>query len=307
VVADFDNPATPLVSWAKEATTAVTITKPVLLTLTVVTPGASGTATVSVTSNDTSVQPNIAATVITTGTGFSLGNCGKLTPTWTGSLITGQKWSVPVFPKGCLLKPTSAVASMKTGSFELNFDGLKHEGNAAMGTFSLNAKAGDYAPISYRFITTWVDPVDAAAPNDPFNNPIAPMVEKAGFTWGGNASLLVENFSLDMQNQIEVRPSVNHAMGYFGCRITDRMPQGGFDPEVELEGTYPFWQEFIKSKTRALYAKIGNDIGNTVVLFCPMAQGSDQKYADRQGLRTYDKSYNATRLNGDDEVWIAFC
>jgi hypothetical protein len=214
---------------------------------------------------------------------------------------------VAVFPKGCLLRPTSVASSMKTGSFELNFDGLKHEGNAAMGSFSIDAMAGDYAPISYRFVTTWVDPVDAASPSDTFTNPIAPMVENAGFTWGGNSGLLVEKFSLDMQNQIEARSSVNHPKGYFGCRITDRTPQGGFDPEVEYEGTYPFWQEFTNSKTRSLFAQIGTQVGNTVVLYCPMAQGSDQKYGDRQGLRTYDKSYNATRLNGDDEVYVAFC
>jgi hypothetical protein len=307
VVPDFDNPTTsPVIAWANTVT-AVTITAPVMLTLTVVTPGASATATISVTSNDTVQQPNIAAAVVTSGTPFSLGNCGTITPTFAGSLTAGQKWSLPVFSKGCILRPMSTGATMKTGSFELSFDGLKHEGNAAMGTFALEGTAGDVCPVTYKFIATYDDAADVASPSDTPTNPIAPFVEKAGFTWGGNSALLVEKFSLDMQNQIQPRPSANAAKGYFGCRITDRKPQGGFDPEAELEGTYPFWAEFTKSKTRSLFAKIGTDVGNTCVLYCPMAQGSDHKYGDRQGIRTYDKSYMATRLNGDDEVWIAFC
>jgi hypothetical protein len=307
VVPNFDNPATaPVVAWAKTAT-AVTITAPVFLTLTVVLGGASGVATVSVTSNDTTQQPNIAATVITSGTPFVLGNCGTITPTWAGNLVVGQKWGVAVFSKGCLLRPISDASLMKTGSFELNFDGLKHEGNAAMGTFSIEGQAGNYAPCTFNFTTTWVDPVDAVAPNDTFTNPIAPMVQLAAFTWGGNNSLMIDKFTLDMQNKIEARSSVNSAQGYFGCRITDRTPQGGFDPEMEHEGTYPFWNEFKNSKTRNLFTRVGTDPGNTVAIYCPMAQGSDLKYQDRNGLRTYQNAFMATRLNGDDEVYIAFC
>lgn len=306
VVPDKDNPQNaPKVTFVP-ASDATSLQAPVLYTIEVVTAGASGTAEVLITSN--SEEDEIAAPVaqvITSGTSLELGAKGGATvPTWTGNLVDGMKWQVPVFPVGVKLTPNSNTFS--TGTIEMNRDGIKMEGNAALGNFSITATAGEIARITFNFTTTYVDPVDEALPDVEYDGVIPPLVELSTFTWGGNQNLLVEQWTLESGNDVQARPSVNHLKGYFGSRITARAPQGGFNPEATREADHPFWEEFTKSKSKTWLTRIGTEVGNSVAVFSPRAMTSEQSFGDRNGILTYEKSFLSKRLNGDDELMFVF-
>lgn len=316
VVADPSNPQTsPKATFANDAT-ATTVTAPVLYAITVTTPGGDGVAKVTVTSNskdeDATMGDYIAApaetAVLTSGvTPIPLGaKGGQIIMTWTGNLTAGQRWYVAVFPIGLKLMPISD--SFETASLELFRDGIKMEGNAGLGTFQITAPAGDIAKVQFNFTTTFVDPVDEADPVPDFGDlPLPSQVELSTLTWGGNRNLMIEQWTYDQANDIQVRPSVNHAQGYFGSRIAGRTPVIGFNPEATHEADHPFWAEFLGAKSKSFITRVGTEVGNQVVFFAGKAQTSEQSFGDRNGLLTYEKSAQPKRINGNDEMIIVFC
>lgn len=314
IVADPDNPATSAkIAWSSEVDD-VTVLQPVLYTIEVTTSGASGVAEVTVTSNskeeDATNGDHIeapVAQVITTATPLNLGTKGgALTPTFTGDLTIGQKWSVAAFPTGVKLVPISN--NFKTASMEMNRDGVKLEGNSGLGTFTVTAPAGDIAKATFNFTTTFVDPSDELVPDVEFPDDLLPsQVELSTLTWGGNRNLMVEQWTLDQQNDIQARPSVNHRQGYAGSRIAGRAPQLGFNPEATHEADHPFWNEFLKAKQKTFITRVGTEPGNQVVFYAGKAQTSEQSFTDRNGTMTYDKTIKAKRISGNDELIIVFC
>lgn len=316
IVADGDNVKTsPRVRWVSTID-PTTNTAPVLYTIQVTTPGITGVAKLTVTSNskleDAAMGDYIAAPVetpaIATGvTKVALGaKGGTITPTWIGALTAGMKWAVACFPKGVKAKPISN--NFKTASMVMNRSGIKLEGNAALGTFTVDATAGDIAKATFNFTSTFVEPSDDLIPDVDFGDlPTPSQVELSTLTWGSNRNLMVEKWTLDQANDIQARPSVNHRQGYAGSRITGRKPSIGFNPEATAEADHPFWQEFLRARTKSFITRVGTEVGNQVVFFAGRAQTSDQNFGDRNGTMTYEKTIHPKRVVGDDELIIVFC
>lgn len=315
VVAAAENPKTsPRVAWVSTSD-PTSVLQPVLYTIEVTTGGASGTAEVTVTSNSKEDEDETygdfietpTAEVLTSGTELALGaKGGSITPTWTGALTVGMKWSVAVFPVGVMLKPTSH--DFKTAAMEMNRDGVRLIGRSGLGTFTIDATAGAIATMTFNYTTTYVDPSDQLVPDVDFGDlPLPSQVELSTLTWGGNRNLMVEQWTLDIANDIQVRPSVNHRQGYAGSRITGRVPVIGFNPEATHEADHPFWDEFGKAKAKSFITRVGTEPGNQVVFFAGKAQTSEQSFGDRNGTLTYEKSIRPKRINGDDELIIVFC
>lgn len=307
-VADRANPATaPVITWAKGG--SVTLERPLLYTLEVVTGGASGTATVRIVSNDKEIDDLTggAPEVITTATAIELGTSGMtITPTFSGALVAGQRWQVLVLPKGLTLKPRSN--GHETATIYMYRDGLLFKLHAAMGTFSIDATAGNLATITFNFSGQWVTPVDAPMPEDAvYDDTIPPQVELANLTFGSNVNLTTEQFTIDGQVNIVQRPDVNSAQGYAGSRIASRAPEGGFNPEATLEADQAFWGDFTKARAKFFTANIGKEPGNTLAIIGPRTQTSEIGFGDRDGIMTYENSIAFKRWNGDDELVFHFC
>ena len=314
IVPGADNLKTsPRIAWTSNVA-PTSNTAPVLYTIMVTTPGVTAVAKVTITTNskaeDAAMGDYIAAPVevaLTSGTALPLGTKGgTITPVWAGALTVGQMWTVAVFPKGIKAKPISN--NFKTASLEMNRDGLKLEGNAALGTFTVDATAGDIAKATFNFTTTFKKPTDVAIPDVDFGDiPQPSQVELSTLTWGNNRNLMVEKWTLDAGIDIQARPSVNHANGYAGSRITGRAHSIGFNPEATHEADHPFWDEFTKAKAKTFITRVGTEVGNQVVFFAPRAQTTDTKFSDRNGTMVYDKTIKPKRVVGDDEMIIVFC
>lgn len=317
VVPDSDNLKTsPRVAWASTSD-AITVTAPVLYTIEVTTGGITEIAGFTVTSNSKEDEDEVMGDFIETPTEVALvesgvteiplgAKGGSVIPTWTGALTVGQKWTVACFPRGVKAKPIST--NFKTASMEMNRDGIKLEGNAGLGTFTITAPAGDIAKAQFNFTTTFVDPSDELIPEVDYGDlPLPSQVELSTLTWGGNRNLMIEQWTYDQANDIQARPSVNHRQGYAGSRIAGRVPVIGFNPEATHEADHPFWDEFLKAKSKTFITRVGTEVGNQVVFFSGKAQTSEQSFGDRNGTLTYEKSARPKRINGDDEMIIVFC
>jgi hypothetical protein len=211
-----------------------------------------------------------------------------------------------VLPVGTIMKPRST--GHETLTLYMYRDGLLFKLLAAMGTFSIEAKAGEIAKITFNFSGQWVAPVDAALPTTavyPDLNP--PQVELANLTWGSNVNLTTEQFTIDGQVSVVQRPDVNSAQGYAGARIADRAPEGGFNPEATLEADEPFWATFVAARAKFFTARVGTAIGNQCAIMGPRTQTSEIGFGDRDGIMTYEKSIKFRRWNGDDELMFHFC
>lgn len=310
-VPDFDNDPTGdgNVAWASTSD-PVTVEAPVLYTIEVTTGGASGVAQVTITGNNDAEDDLSAAApqTVTSGTALALGaKGGQITPTFTNDLILGDKYSIIVFPTGVKAKPIST--GFETLTLYMFRDGLRFRGYAGQGTFNIEAVAGDFARITFNFTTTYVQPDDTPVPTNPgygLQLKPPPQVELSLLTWGGNVSLVAEQWSLDQGNDVQVRPDVNAPQGFAGSLIVDREVTGGFNPESVLEADNPFWDDFARGRQLSFTARIGSAVGEQVIVFCPQAQTNDLQFGDRNGTLTYEKGFQANRFNGDDELCFVF-
>jgi hypothetical protein len=271
--------------------------------LTCTTPGASGTAQITVTS-DTAGEGDAAATV-TSGTPFSLGTKGlTITPTWTGALTEGMTWTVWLMPSGVMLSPISD--NFQSATLVMHKDGVEHTMPGAFGTFEITAMAGNFATVKWTFTGSWVEPIDDPNPTPIFERTLPSQVQFARLNIGGFQAT-VEKLTFNQGNDVQIRPDVSSQDGYNGTRIVSRKPEGGINPEADLVANYDFWGTFAAATEVPLQMRIGTVSGNEVWCIFPNTQYSGLTYGDRSGILVYDAGLRFARSNGNDEAFFYFC
>lgn len=185
------------------------------------------------------------------------------------------------------------------------YEGLLHKMKGCMGTWSLQAEAGGYATLSFTMTGTYTTPVDSTYPATvTVQDVVPPQCELATLSYGGDATLIVNSFKVDIANKVVPRADINSSDGYKGCRISGRDPAGGFDPEVEENHT--FWTQLESSTLSDFTATIGGTAGNKMLFDAPKTQIVGVAYGDRENLRNWDLSLMFRRNAGDDEMAITF-
>ena len=298
IVGDAPTP----IAWTPAAGSA-TNTDVIAYYLTVTTPGISGTAKITVTSDTTG--EGSAAAFVTTATAIDLGTKGlTLTPVFTGSLVAGQQWVIWLMPPGLSLTPISNAFQSIT--MALHMDNVLHSMPGAFGTFEITAQAGNFAMVKWTFTGTYVEPTDDANPSPTFETTLPSQVQLARLTVS-QFQAIVEKFTFNQGNDIQIRPSVSASDGYVGVRITARKPEGGIDPEADTVADNDFWGQFSAALRMPFQMRVGSVAGNTVWVIAPNTQYSGMTYQDRNGILTYDAGLRFSRSVGNDEIAFFFC
>jgi len=280
-----------------------TATEVAMYTLEVTTAGASGTAAVTVSSD---VGAGNASAVITSGTPFEIGAEGlEITPTFTGNLSLGQTWTVWLLPPGLTLRPVSDDAEISSITLTMYKDRVRHTMPGAYGTFTIDATAGAYATVQFTFTGTFVAAVDGTAPSPTYERTLPAQVELARLKVD-EYTAIVEKFTFDQANDIQVRPDVSSPQGYIGTRLVGRNPTGGINPEATLVADYDFWGKLRTAERTAFQMRVGTVPGNIVWFMGPQTQYSGLTYADRNGILTYDAGLKFSGYDGDDETFFHF-
>lgn len=271
---------------------------------------------------------NLAATTLTNGANFVVD--GATTPahvqfTQTGTADVGDTFLVNLAPPGYYYEPISDPATMKSLTMYVYYDGLLHIMTGARGTFTVEGEAGDFARFNFTFTGDYADPTDTPMPTSPvYESTIPPQVELAAMLAAGGLDgdsgtpsdtafwdLCAQSFSIDIGNNVVPRDCINEQESLAGAIITQRAPTAGFNPEVELEATHPFWANLSSAARVSWSLRVGSEQGNTVTFWSPYAQYSTLPYGNRNEIRTYEI---AMRLNtdadlggsGNDELRILF-
>ena len=270
----------------------------------VTTGGASGTAQITITSD--TVGEGVAANSITSGTPEVLGTLGAtFTASWTGNLVLGQRWVVWLLPPGTKLKPRSD--GFESVTLVMNKDGVQHLMAGSFGTFEITASAGAYASIKWTFTGTYAAPTDVTLPTTVVFEKTLPAQVELGRLKLDNYQAIVEKFTFNQANDIQIRPDVSSSDGYIGIRIVGRKPEGGVNPEAEAVADYDFWNRMATAQRMPFNMRVGTVPGNIVWMFGSNTQYTGLTYTDRNGILTYDAGLRFSRNVLDDEMQFFFC
>lgn len=290
------------VSWAVDVATA-DATTPICYYIEVTTGGASGTAQITVTS-DTLGEGTVAGTITTT-VEEDLGTHGlAITPTFSGSLTLGQRWVIWLLPAGIAASPISD--DFESITLVMYKDGVKHVMPGAFGTFEIEATAGDFAKINWTFTGLYVAPTDNTMPTPTYERTLPSQVELARLRIDGFYAI-VEKFTFNQGNDIQVRPDVSSADGYIGTRLVARSPEGGINPEADTVANQNFWSKMATAERMPFQMRVGTATGNTVWFLAPGVQYTGLTYQDRNGILSYDAGLSFPFYQGDDENFFFFC
>lgn len=302
----------PTVAWGTAAMGASSPVEPILYKIEVTTAGVSGTAKVSITpdANAISNAYDAAQTLVTITSGTSLplksGGLGAaMTPTWTGSLVLGQRWYVYAYPVGWLYTPISTGYESVTNY--MYRDGILHKLRGGRGTFTMEGTAGQTPTMAFTFTGQYDDPLDAATPSTAiFESTLPPIIENANLTIA-EYQAVVNKFSFDQGNQITPREDVSKSDGYNGVNIIGRDPKGGIDPEMALVANEDFWSRLKNAQQMNFRMRFGTAVGNRSWVLAGGVQYTGLTYQNRNSKLVLDAGLRFPQwLTGDDEVQFFF-
>lgn len=298
------------VLWAKAvAGVAPTVPHPVVYEVQIVTGGASGVAEYRVRENLEADSAWSTAATFESGEEIELGASGAtITPTFTGSVATGDTFRVVVTPAAIVSKPISQESGHKTGTIYLFIDGALHKMTSSVGTFSISAEAGGIATVQFTFQGNYIEPIDEAMPDsNVFDDENPPQVELSNLWFGKQKPVGTASWSFDTANAVTRRPDLNEKEGTRGFKITGRTPVGGFTPDSDVPSVDPVWNLLATGAPQFFSTRIGQESGNVMFFYGPRAQVTNVSYTDRDGTMGYDKTLKFTRFQGDDESIFVFC
>jgi hypothetical protein len=233
----------------------------------------------------------------------------QATPKWA-DLLEGCAYAgaVVASPAGKIYSPLTA--SQKTLTIYCYYDGMLHKMTGCMGTFVLNAEAGQIATIQWNFTGVYNAPTAVSTPTPTFSTVDPAIVESCSFVIGATAATVFINgkLSAEVQNNVVPRADTNSTKGFNSMYITGRSPQLMVAPEQVPEASHPFWTDFAGAGKKAASFNIGNTAGNKCLVNCPNTQIASLTYSDRDGIRVYEVTLAciSTTSTGNDELTFKF-
>ena len=189
-----------------------------------------------------------------------------------------------------------------------NWDGNKHEGTGARGTFELSMAAGEIPRFNFEMTGIYNAPSDVAFPTPTYTNQAAPLDVSATNTTSvsvGGLSACMAEFSLSCNNTIEF---FDHAGCTKQVRITDRMVEGSITIErPDALSTKDFYALAIAGTTSSISFTHGTAAGNRIVVTVPAANFGPPEPADLRGIAGLKIPFVALHTAGSsDEFSLAF-
>jgi hypothetical protein len=142
-----------------------------------------------------------------------------------------------------------------------------------------------------------------------FDSTVPPVALSIGWEMGGVANTVFKasTFTVDLGNEIGLRPNMNRTDGYQGCVITGRNVTGAIDPEMNMVGSAVDFYGLIKNQTDGAIACLLTEdasLGRRVAFEVPVAQVVSFAEGDRNGVITADLGLAFRESSGDDELVV---
>lgn len=139
-----------------------------------------------------------------------------------------------------------------------------------------------------------------------FDPTIPPIVQCAEFEANGFKPIL-QQFVLDMQNEVVVREDLNSCTGNQPATITSRNPQLSFNPEVFDTNDWDIYQSWCDGElVTGFDLWIGKEAGNRIFIQMDKVQVQNVADGDRDGTAIFDITASVISTEDDGELSIYF-
>jgi len=181
-------------------------------------------------------------------------------------------------------------------------DGVCFKAQGCRGNFEISAEAGKIAMIKWTFKGIYNVPTDIPIVSPTYTTTIGQMCESLAMAVSGFAGY-TRSYSINMNNVVNERPSLNATNAMVGVVLASRQPTGKMLIEAELTSTEPMWTEFdadtLTNFTVAHGAVTGNIITITGTAHCNY---DNIEPTDESGAFMYDISFGFSGT--DNEISI---
>jgi len=204
----------------------------------------------------------------------------------------------------------SAVYTPRSTGFEpitvgIYEDGLKKVLCGAMGNARIICKVGEPIMVEFTLTGKYSAHSDTAmlSPSYPASRPL--IFQNATMTVFSD-TLLMQNFEINMQNEVTLRDDPTDVTGFDYAQIVSRNPIATFDPEQDLVANHDFMSKLLSTTEAAISIAITATDQTALTISLPKARYIGLTKADRDGILTYSATCELNMSSGDDEVSITF-
>lgn len=188
-----------------------------------------------------------------------------------------------------------------------NLDGMQFLLTDAIGTVAFEMNPKGIPVMRFSFLGNYVAATDTVMPSGAdFSAFLRPLtvgrINTPTFTLGG-ASPCVEQFSMDLANELVWRELINCG----GAHRTDRKPSATLVIELPTVATRAWGESIRTNEEMALNVVHGVTAGNRVGVIAPNATVSQEpSITDSNGIAMLNLSMNLNPATGDDELELVF-
>ena len=202
---------------------------------------------------------------------------------------------------------TPRTTSMDSCTFYVYEEDVIQHIHGCRGNLAINLNAGQNAIFSFTMQGLYEKPADTTFPVTWTDNGGAPLVAiNQAFAYHSTA-FVIDSLTVNMNNTLTQSPNMDDAVshGINSINITDRNPEGSFDPEMFKSATYDIWTVYEAVDQKALTYVLSNGTAK-LTISVPKTELMNIQSGDRSGTRIYEFPFRCVRNTGDDEVSLTF-
>lgn len=200
-------------------------------------------------------------------------------------------------------EPTSTTQESVTLYFFI--DGRRHVVTGAVGDVKFVFEAGTFPMLEFTMRGRYLASTLVALPTPTLETTLPQICKSCSFTYNSRTSLVVKTATIEMNNVIAPRPSLNEASSIAGFLITGRDPMMTIDPEMTVETSYAFRTDAFTNQRQVSFV-IGATAGNICTVTVPKWNPYFPEYTDREEIMVETIKGECSQNAGNDEINIAF-
>lgn len=195
--------------------------------------------------------------------------------------------------------------SQESCTIYVYIDGRRHIVTGCVGDVKQVYEAGQLPMLEFTMRGRWAASALASLPSVTLETTLPVICKSLAFSYNSKSTLVTKTITVEMNNVIAERPSLNDANSIAGFLITGRDPMVTIDPEMIIETSYAFRTDAFTNQ-RALAWVIGTAAGNIATFSIPKWNPYFPEYSDRDEIMVETIKGEAVQNSGNDEVSLIF-